>query len=116
MIWIVLGTVAIVGATIGLGVVIDRKWGLLPRAKELEAPRPTLSGYAAGEAPETAIAASPMALERLRRDQHCPVCKSPMDGLADDRATYDGRELIVVHFQCPRDATKLSLYVAATEA
>jgi hypothetical protein len=116
MIWIVLGTVAIVGATIGLGVVIDRKWGLLPRAKELEAPRPKLSGYAAGEAPETAIAAGPMAIEKLRRDQRCPACRSPMDARADDHVTYDGRELIVLHFQCPRDATKLSLYVAPSEA
>jgi len=116
VIWIVLGTIAIVSATIGLGVAADRKWGLLPRAKELDEPRPRLSGHAAGEAPETAIAASPMALEKLRRDQRCPACRSPMDARADDRVTYDNRELIILHFQCPRDATKLSLYVAPSEA
>ena len=116
MIWIVLGTIAIVGATIGVGIVVDRKWGLLPRAKQLAAPRPKLSGYADGEAPETAIVASPMAIEKLRRDRRCPACKSPMDARADDRITYDSRELIILHFQCPRDATKLSLYVAPSEA
>jgi hypothetical protein len=116
VIWIVLGTIAIVGATIGLGVVIDRKWGLLPRAAQLEAPRQKLLAHAAGEAPEAAIAASPMAIEKLRRDQRCPQCKSPMDARADDRVSYDGRELIVLHFQCPRDATKRSLYVAPTVA
>jgi hypothetical protein len=118
VIWVVLGTIAIVAATITVGVVADRKWGLLPRPKELAAAgaRPKLPGHAAGEAPATAITAGPMAIETLRRSQRCRACNTPLDVLADDRVHYDDRDLIVLQFRCPRCATKLSLYVAPATA
>ena len=113
--WIVIGTIAIVLTTIGLGVAIDRRWGVIPRkAKLLEAQRPGLAlpPHAPGEAPATAIHAGPAELEQLRRRQRCPACRAAMAGRPDDRVIYDGRELLVLHFACPRCATPKSVYVA----
>jgi hypothetical protein len=117
LIWVVLGTIAIVAATVTVGVLADRRWGLLPHPQKLLAeskPQPRLPSYAPGEAPSTAIPASPMELEKLRRRQKCPTCRAEMDALADDEATYDGRRLIVLQFRCPRCASKISVYVAPT--
>ena len=117
MIWIVLGTIGIVAATVVAGVLVDRKWGILPRPKDLlEAGKPqrALPGHAPGESPATAISASPMQIEKLRRSQRCRTCKGPLDVLADDTVTYDERELLVLQFHCPRCKAKTFVYVRAS--
>jgi len=115
VIWIVLGTIGVVGATIVAGVLADRKWGLLPRpALLLEAGKPkrALPGHGPGEAPATAIAAGPMEIEKLRRHRRCAACKGELDVLADDTATYNGRDLTILRFRCPRCDEKTLVYVA----
>jgi hypothetical protein len=111
VIWLVLGTIGVVSATIVAGVLVDRKWGLLPRPAELLAPR-ALPGHAPGEAPATALAAGAMEIEKLRRNRRCRRCKGALDGLADDAVAYDGKQLTVLQFRCPRCEDKTFVYIS----
>ena len=113
MIWIVLGTIGVVSATIVAGVLVDRKWGLRT-ADLLEAGKPkrALPGHGPGEAAATAIAAGPMDIEKLRRSRRCQACKGALDVLADDTATYDGRDLTILRFRCPHCDEKTLVYLA----
>ncbi|MDQ3340960.1 MAG: hypothetical protein M4D80_37865, partial [Myxococcota bacterium] len=92
----IIGTLLIVLATIGVGLLADRKWGVLPRKEKLLAAgrRPQLPGHAPGEAPATAIDVSAGELEKLRRKK-CDACRGETDALADDHVTYDGHDLLV---------------------
>lgn len=107
--WTVLGTIGIVLATIVLGLLADKKWGLLPSAKKLrEASAPKqLPAHAPGGAPSTALSAPPKALR-------CPRCKAAMERTREEIVTYDGRALRVLAFCCPRCAHTGSVYVEAS--
>jgi hypothetical protein len=108
----VIGTILIVLATIGAGLLIDRKWGFLPRREKLleAGRRPLLPAHAPGEAPATALEVSPAELEKLRRKK-CDACRGDTDALPDDHVTYDGRDLLVVHSRCRRCGKARSTYV-----
>ncbi len=109
----IVGTVLIVGITIAIGMFADRKLGLLPRPQTL-APvpvRPAAPTYTAGEAPATAIRAGTAQRDRLRTSQRCKSCRELMTAMDEDHVRYDGRDLIVVQFRCPRCDTKRALYV-----
>jgi hypothetical protein len=113
-VWIVLGTIAIVLGTVGIGVVLDRKLRIVPRKERLlEAGgrRPELPPHEPGEAAASAIRATPGEVERMRRQQRCPACRAALDVIADDRVRYDGRELLVLAFTCPRCSTRKRIYV-----
>jgi hypothetical protein len=99
----IIGTILIVLATVGIGLLIDRKWGVIPRREKLleGGRRFKLPGHTAGEAPGTAIDVTAGELEKLRRKK-CDVCRGETDALADDRVMFDGRELVVVHARCRR--------------
>ncbi len=113
---VVIGTLAIVGVTIVIGVFVDRRFALLPRREALEAAkRPALPGHLAGEAPSTAIRARDAQLARLRAGQRCPSCRSEMTGLRDDIVRYDNRDLYLLRFECPRCRIERSLYVQPVE-
>jgi hypothetical protein len=106
MIWVVLGTLAIVAAAIAAGVALDRRFGLLPRPRELrEAARPGLKlpAHAPGEAPETALDAPPTAL-------HCRTCGRAAHPLDDSRATLGDRELVVRRYRCERCGAITTIY------
>ena len=111
---IIFGTIGIVLATIGIGVLLDRRYGLIPRKEKLlEQGRRGLKlpGHAPGEAPATAIAASAGEIEKLRR-RNCDTCRGATDPLADDRVTYDGRELLVLHARCRECGRTRATYVS----
>jgi RNase P subunit RPR2 len=106
----VAGTIAIVLVTIAIGIFVDRKVGLLPRADKLAEPRPRMPSHVAGEAPATAIRAGTAQLSKLRA-QRCRSCRAAMTAGDDDHVRYDERDLIVLHYRCPRCGAKRSLYV-----
>jgi hypothetical protein len=108
----IIGTLLIVLATIGVGLLVDRKWGVIPRREKLleAARRPKLPGHAPGEAPATALEVSAGELEKLRRKK-CDACRGETDALADDHVTYDGRDLLVLHSRCKRCGRSRSTYV-----
>ena len=104
MLWIVLGTIGIVAAAIGVGVLVDRKWALLPKPQELlEAGKPP--GPEPGEAPATALAAPP---KRVR----CSACKGStlLDGESPIR--FGDRELVALRYRCTKCASVTTVYVS----
>lgn len=116
MLGAIIGTIAIVLVTIAIGLFLDRKASILPRPEEL-APQPKRPAtHGLGEAPATALRASETQLVNLRKGQRCPGCRSEMTYAADldDRVRYNERDMLVLHFTCPRCATKKVLYVEPT--
>lgn len=101
MLWIVIGTIAIVVVSITAGLYLDRRFGLLPRREKLQPPKPALPAHADGEAPATAIYATRDTLERLR-ERACRKCKAPMRSAEGEPVVFEGRELLVLPFTCPR--------------
>ncbi|HSR99493.1 MAG TPA: hypothetical protein VLM79_20715 [Kofleriaceae bacterium] len=111
-IWVVLGTIGIVAVVIAVGVALDRRFGLLPRPRELrqwrelrEAARPRLEvpAYAPGEAPETALEDPPATV----RCRGCGRAARPLD---DSRATLGDRELVVRRYRCERCGAITTMY------
>ncbi len=120
MIWTILGTIAIVLAVIGIGVAVDRRWHILPRKDQLEAAsRPRLAAavraaiHAAGEAPATALEVRAAEMPSLRA-RPCTACRAPTEPQPDDRVTFDGRELVVLHSRCTRCGHARSTYLHVT--
>jgi phage FluMu protein Com len=114
VIWTVLGTLGIVFATMVAGLWADRRWTLLPRREDLQLGSGMphlLPGHVDGEAPATAVAASVGEIERIRRKQRCPRCKVALDSAADDTVIYEGTELRVLQFTCPRCHGLRSVYI-----
>ena len=107
---VVLGVIAVVAATVGLGVYLDRKLGILPRGEKLAEPRPPLPPDAAGDAPATAIRARAGQIDRLRT-QRCRACRTPLAAEPDDHVRYDGKELLVLRFRCPSCGAHRSIYI-----
>jgi hypothetical protein len=91
----ILGTLIIVGITVVIGVVIEKK-----RPKLEEAPKRGARSIP-GDSPETAI--------KKLTSQRC--CDRDMARNLDDRVRFDGRELLVARFTCTTCAQKRSLYV-----
>ena len=108
MIAVVLGTVALVIATVVLGLYLDRKLALLPRGDKLA--RAQLPAEVAGETPATAIRARPAQIDRLR-EQRCRSCHAPLAPEPDDHVRYDGKQLLVLRFTCTACGAKRSLYI-----
>ena len=110
----IIGTLAIVLITIVVGLLVDRKRSILPKPEDLAPPerKKPPATHGAGEAPATAIRARPKQLGNLRV-QRCRECRAEMKNEADDRVRYNDRELVVLHFACPRCAGKRTLYVDA---
>jgi hypothetical protein len=110
----VVGTLAIVAATIVIGLLVDRKTKLLPRPKQLGiAPSPTPRRAAAGETPATAIRAGDAQLQRLRSGQRCATCRMELVAEPDDNARFEGGVLVLLRLRCPRCATRRTIYVHA---
>lgn len=90
----ILGTLVIVGITIVIGVIVEKR---TPKLEEKQ--RAVRS--APGDSPETAIKKLPA--------QRC--CDREMVRNLDDRVRYGGRELLIARFTCTTCTTKRSLYV-----
>lgn len=112
---IVLGTIAIVIVAVVLGIVIDRKVGLLPAPKDFEDPeksdRKQLATHGAGEAPATALRVRDTQITKLRTSQRCATCRTAMIGEADDTVRYNDTDQLVLHFACPSCASKRAVYL-----
>ena len=101
--WVVIGTLAIVAATVSAGLLIERRFGF--RHRQLAAPDRD-PPHAAGAAPATAICGGDLAV--LRRQTCCAVA---MDALPDDRVRYNDGELLVLRFACARCPATRRIYV-----
>ncbi len=102
---IILGTIAVVAATIAVGVLVDRKWALFPKPKQLlEAGKPP--GPAPGEVPATALAERPARVK-------CSACKGAtlLDGESPIR--FGDRDLIALRYRCTKCASVTTVYVTS---
>jgi len=110
----IIGTIAIVIATVVLGMLITRKRGFLVQPEELAKPKPKKPSHAAGEAPATAIRAAGDQLARLRKAQRCPQCRAVLTADAGEHVRYGDGELLVIELRCAGCGTKRALYVNDT--
>lgn len=112
---VILGTLVIVAVTIAIGLLVDRKYPLLPSPKGLETKadreRKQLVSHAAGEAPATALHLRDAQIAKLRTSQRCPACRAAMIGGEDDHVRFDDRELLVLHFTCGGCGAGRTLYI-----
>lgn len=109
MIWTVLGTLGVVALMVAAGIVVDRRFGVVPRPRALREagePRHRLPPHAPGEAPETAL---PTAPPRMR----CRACRRATRLEGDGRATYGDRELVLRRYRCTRCDEVTTIYCLA---
>jgi hypothetical protein len=111
MLGTIVGTIAVVLIVVAVGLLVDRKYSVLPRAAELAPEKKPPPSHAAGEAPATAIRAREGQVAKLRV-QRCIACRAAMTNTPDDTVRYSDRELLVLHFACTACAAKRSIYVA----
>jgi hypothetical protein len=110
---VILGTVGIVAAFIGVGLWVDRHVSIIPRPEELtEGPaalRRKKELHAPGTAPETALPASATDVARLaRRQRHC---RARMAREADDVVRYGDQAMTVLRFRCEACGHRARVYV-----
>lgn len=112
---VVVGTIAIVAVVIVIGVLIDRRFRLLPAKEDFETDRDRkrkeVASHAAGEAAATALRVRAAQVDKLRTSQRCASCRAVMRNDADDAVRYDKADLLVLHFTCPSCAQTRTLYV-----
>lgn len=112
---VVLGTLAIVAVTIAIGVLVDRKYRLLPAKEDFitdgDKQRKQLVRHAPGEAPATALREPDAQIDKLRASQRCAICRAEMCNDADDTVHYNHSDLLVLHFTCVACAAKRTLYL-----
>lgn len=104
----ILGTLAIVFATIAIGMFVDRKVGLLPHPDRLRRDR-RLPAPGPGEAGANPLRLTEGELARARTQ----VCCGPMTALPDDAVRVGHEQVTVLRFRCPRCGKQRSLYAAA---
>jgi hypothetical protein len=106
---VVIGTLAIVAATIFLGWALDRKVRVTPEElRDADKPKPRIIP---GETAATAIRANADQLARLRT-QRCTDCRTELRA-EDDHAELGGKPLVLLRFSCARCGTRRTVYVTA---
>ncbi|MCB9560821.1 MAG: hypothetical protein H6708_10480 [Kofleriaceae bacterium] len=107
-----LGTLAVVGVFVGLGLWLDRRVSVLPRKEELiEAgrPRPLGADHEVGQAPHTALGCDRARMARVAGAQRC-ACKRMMTPQPEDEVRFGDRTLAVVRVACPTCGATRTLY------
>lgn len=90
----ILGTLVIVGITVVIGVVVEKR---TPKPEDKKRGVKSIPG----DSPETAL--------KKLTPQRC--CNDEMVRNFDDHVRYGGRELLIARFTCTTCATKRSLYI-----
>ena len=116
MLWVVLGTAALVTAFVVVGVVVDRRVPLLPPEV---APRPPTPGLAPpvplrermapGETAASAVKVPADWRDKLAAGR-CK-CGKPMAIVSDEAIRYDDRKLVVVRSACTACGQTRSVYL-----
>lgn len=107
----ILGTLAVVGVFVAIGMWLDRRVSLLPRVEQLrEAGRPKPMGqdHEVGLAPATALRSDPERMSRVVERQRC--CKAAMAVEGEEAIRYDGRDLRVIRLRCGTCGASRGLY------
>lgn len=119
----ILGTIGIVIAVVAIGVLIDRRWGILPRPGELAAAgEANAKGKAkdkdkavAPEPPGTVAAAplrlTPKKLAAALTAQRCAGCGARVDAGPGEPIRYADAELQLFRLTCAQCGAGRGLYV-----
>jgi len=109
---LVLGTIGVVAVVVGLGLLVDRRWSILPRPGELAAADPKAP---APDPPGTAASApmrlTPKKLIRALDAQRCAACGARAVADAGEPIRYADRELRLYRLGCAACGAARSLYV-----
>jgi hypothetical protein len=108
----ILGTLAIVGVFVAVGLWVDRRVSLLPRPEELaelSRPKPLGADHEVGLAPQSALHLDTERMTRVIERQRC-ACKTQMAQDGEDEVRYDAKRLRVVRMKCPACGAVRSLY------
>src|SRR5258705_3968164 len=113
---VILGTIGIVGAVVAVGMLIDRRWSILPRPGELaaidpKAPQPDPPGTAPG----TALRLTPSKLAAALGAQRC-TCKARMTAGPGEPIRFGDRELALYRLTCATCGATRALYVDVVTA
>jgi|SRR5688572_2401837 hypothetical protein len=115
----ILGTIGIVIAVVAIGMLIDRRWGILPRPGELAAAgdaKAKAKTAAAPEPPGTAAAApmrlTPKKLAAALTAQRCAGCGARVDAGPGEPIRYADAELQLFRLTCAQCGAARGLYVA----
>ena|SRR5689334_13803990 len=109
---VILGTIGIVGVVVTLGILIDRRWSILPRPGELaqldpKAPKPDPPGTT----PATALRLTPRKLTAALAAQRCTDCNSRLTAGAGDPIRLGDRALTVYRLTCSKCGASRALYI-----
>ena len=106
----VLGTLGVVAAVIVIGVLLDRRFSLVPRpeeVRELGKPPPDPPGTVAS-AP---LRLTPRKLARALLGQYCVACKTRLDAGPGEPVRLAGKELQLYRMTCSKCGAGRGLYV-----
>ena len=101
----IVGTIAIVLASIAVGLFLDRKLGLLPDPRRLRPDR-RLPAPGPGEAGANPLRLTTGELAKVRAQRCCGA----MTQLPDDAVRVGNEQVTVLRFRCDKCATQRSLY------
>lgn len=109
---VIFGTIGIVGVVITLGVLIDRRWSILPRPGELakldpKAPKPDPPGTSA----TAALRLTPRKLTAALAAQRCVDCNSRLTAGPGDPIRLGDRALTVYRLTCDKCGGGRALYI-----
>ena len=113
---VIIGTLVIIIITVLVGVFIEKRSGIKLEKQNVrmhvQRSQPPTK-YTLGETAATAFRVGNAQLAKLRASQRCSECRTEMmhSDADDDQVRYDQRDLLVLHFTCPRCQTKRRLYV-----
>lgn len=111
---VILGTLGIVAGVIVAGMLIDRRWSILPRKGELatiDAKPPPPAPEPPGTVPAAALRITPRKLEKALVAQRCVACKARLDAGPGEPIRYANRELQVFRMTCANCGAGRGLYV-----
>jgi hypothetical protein len=109
---VILGTIGIVGVVVTLGMLIDRRWSILPRPGELakidpKAPKPDPPGTSA----TAALRLTPRKLTAALAAQRCAECNARLTAGPGEPIRLGDRSLTVYRLTCPSCGATRALYI-----
>jgi hypothetical protein len=116
LIWVILGTAVVVTGVVLIGLAIDKRVPLLPRAEPPPAPvlPPPRTALGPGEAAATAVRVPTTWRTRIAAGR-C-TCGKPLAVESDEPIVFAGRRMVVVRLVCAACGHARSVYLEPSGA
>jgi hypothetical protein len=110
----IIGTLVVVAVVVVVGLWVDKRWSVIPRAEKLaeaSRPRPMGTDHEAGTAPASALRSDRDRMQRVVERQRCTcAARAPLVVDGEDEVRYGERLLRVIKLRCPACSSARSLY------